>query len=301
MPNHYATLYLPFDINGSNHFWSGRILINLGVATGMRSVNKQPTVREYFDSDRHRWEEKYETSGMEAQMYLDRQSASLSLIRRQVKSGGRVLEIGCGTGILSKQLMDSGYSVVSSDFSIRMLRETRKETAMNNLVLADATALPFMKNSFDAIIMVGVIAYIDDPRSAISHLSTLLRGDGVLIVSSANRRMLYGVVSRVFDAPLTWLGFGKPGKDKNRKFFTQTNNYYRASAFNELVCGCGYDLIQHFNIGFGRLRILKRAICPDRINIALSRATSRLSQYFPFKWLQDFAFNNVACFRPTSM
>jgi len=258
---------------------------------------KQTAIREYFESGDSPWESRYSKGDMEARMYHDRQDASLTLIRKYVPRGANVLEVGCGSGILSKKLQDEGYDVTCCDFALRMLRETRELTQNNSILVADAGALPFQDGVFDAVVLIGVMAYVAEPLAVLHGLRRLLTPSGVLLVSSANKRMLFGAISRKLNAPLYFLGARKPEADPTRKFFAETNIYYKASEFNPLVLSAGYELLGTSNIGFGRLRILKQKIFPDRFNIALSNFVSALSRVWPFRWLGDFAFNNIACFR----
>ena len=87
----------------------------------------------------------------------------------------RVLDAGCGTGIVTLAVHEAGYlpgQIVSLDLSVNSLRvlrdEVRKDSekqARNvNLVQANILTMPFEDNTFDLLLMCGVLEYtpLDD-------------------------------------------------------------------------------------------------------------------------------------------
>ena len=75
--------------------------------------------------------------------------------------GGLVLELGCGTGLLTRYLVEAGHDVVATDASPAMLalvRETAPGAEVQQLVLP-ADSLP----ECDAVVSVGhVLSYLSD-------------------------------------------------------------------------------------------------------------------------------------------
>ena len=260
-------------------------------------MNHTHKIQAYFDSSDQEWEQKYEGGGMEAAIYEDRQHASMRLIKSHVPRGGRVLELGCGTGILGALLSDAGFDVVASDFSLRMLGKARRRIGNDKVVAADVNHLPFMPGTFDAVVLIGVVAYLEDLPGALSGVADVLKPGGVMVVSSANRNMLLNSVSRKLTAPFRRM-ISKPAvRDPNRQFFRETNRYYTASEFNSQVAETGFELVDRETVGFGRLKFGSATIFPHRFNIFLSRGLSRLARRRVFSKLSDYAFNNIACFR----
>ena len=88
----------------------------------------------------------------------------------------RVLEIGCGTGRLTRQL--DARHVVGIDISVAMLRLA--QASYLSCALADGGALPFAAASFDAVVVSnGVWRYLDWSR-AFAEVARVLRPRGVL-------------------------------------------------------------------------------------------------------------------------
>ena len=66
-------------------------------------------------------------------------------------NGQNVLDLGCGSGIQSKQLIDEGLKVVGLDISPKMVAEARKRVPRAKFVVGDMAKLPFKKDSFDGV------------------------------------------------------------------------------------------------------------------------------------------------------
>ena len=67
---------------------------------------------------------------------------------------GKILDIGCGAGRHSLFLQKKGYHVISMDFS-KLAIKVSKMRGAKNVVLALAFFLPFKKNSFDSVLLMG--------------------------------------------------------------------------------------------------------------------------------------------------
>jgi len=91
--------------------------------------------------------------------------------------GGRVLDLGCGTGRLSRRLAAAGHDVVMLDASAAMLARA-VESASAPAVLADAFALPFAPGSFDAVVAMRVAFHFADLDALVGSVAPLLHPGG---------------------------------------------------------------------------------------------------------------------------
>jgi len=101
------------------------------------------------------------------------------------KPGERILDLGAGTASSSASLARSGARVVAADFSPGMLAEgERRHGSMRNLsfVQADATALPFGDDEFDAVTMSYALRNVNDPKKALRELFRVTKPGGRLVV-----------------------------------------------------------------------------------------------------------------------
>jgi ubiquinone/menaquinone biosynthesis C-methylase UbiE len=99
--------------------------------------------------------------------------------------GGRVLEVGFGTGDLQADLRAAGYQAYGIDLSAQMLRVARRKAAHSGARLragrATARALPFPAATFDAVVSTFPSEYIFDPRT-LREIARVLRPGSPLII-----------------------------------------------------------------------------------------------------------------------
>jgi len=103
-------------------------------------------------------------------------------------AGGRLLEIGVGTGRISLPLHRRGRRVFGIDLSGPMLDRYRAKAADEGLeapavLRGDATRLPFRAGSFDAVVEVHVLHLIPGWREAVAEVRRVLAPGGTLLVS----------------------------------------------------------------------------------------------------------------------
>ena len=82
----------------------------------------------------------------------------------------KILEIGCGSGILARRFLDKGYDYFGLDLSFEMLGIARREVKSERFIQGDMRNLKF-DDQFDAILITGrSIAYITDNQGIIDTL-----------------------------------------------------------------------------------------------------------------------------------
>lgn len=129
-------------------------------------------------------------------------------LRRYVRAGDRVLDVGAGPGRFTIELARLGATVVVADISPGQLDLNRKkvaeagaEEAVLERVVADLVELPFPEASFDAAVCYGgPISYaVDRAADAIAELARVTRPGGHVLVSVMS---LVGAVQAYADAVL---------------------------------------------------------------------------------------------------
>ena len=92
-----------------------------------------------------------------------------------------ILDIGCGTGAMSKRLERWGR-VVSADFSELALQFSRRR-GLNHLVGADAMKLPFASGSFDALVAMDMLEHLPDDNAALQEFARVLKPGGRVLAT----------------------------------------------------------------------------------------------------------------------
>ena len=101
--------------------------------------------------------------------------------------GGRVLEVGVGTGI-SLPNYDAGVSVTGIDLSTDMLEKARKRIEkarlknIDDVLEMDAADLDFEDGAFDVVVAMYVLTVVPDPRAVMAELNRVCRPDGDVII-----------------------------------------------------------------------------------------------------------------------
>jgi SAM-dependent methyltransferase len=95
---------------------------------------------------------------------------------------GSVLEIGVGTALVAKALLEQGYAVCGVDLSLAMLARARDRIG-NRVVRADALALPMAGGAVDNVVFVAALHAIGDTVRAVAEAARVLRPGGRLLVA----------------------------------------------------------------------------------------------------------------------
>src|SRR6201992_2117039 len=130
------------------------------------------------------------------------------------KLGGRVLEVGVGTGI-SLPLYAPNTRVFGTDISEAMLAKAKGRVAeqglknVEGLAVMDAEHLEFPDNSFDVVMAQYVVTAVPNPEVALDEFARVVRPGGELIILtrvSADAGMRR-VIERTLQPVVTRLGF----------------------------------------------------------------------------------------------
>ena len=115
-----------------------------------------------------------------------RRQKALELLGR---ARGKILDVGCGPGVMTHELLHRGWEFWGVDASPNMIEQCRKlfeNRRRAHFTVADAAHLPFATGFFDVVISMGVIDRLRSPEAAIREMARVLRKDGTLIVAFAN-------------------------------------------------------------------------------------------------------------------
>jgi SAM-dependent methyltransferase len=106
--------------------------------------------------------------------------------------GARALDVGCGTGFNVRGLLDRGFSVIGVEPSVAMRERAIRDNPGAKVIDGDICALPFADDSFDIIVCIEVIRYLDDPARGLAEIERVLAPGGLAFVTAAPAFSLNG-------------------------------------------------------------------------------------------------------------
>lgn len=120
--------------------------------------------------------------------FRDRFKLFISGVKENVPPQGRILDFGCGPGVISTALGATGYEVLGVDGSSGMLQQARATATRMNLAnvrfeQVDATQFEPPSGAFDAVVASSVIEYLPDDLGLLGKLAQSLRPGGLLLLS----------------------------------------------------------------------------------------------------------------------
>ncbi len=95
---------------------------------------------------------------------------------------GTLLDVACGTGIVTRRLTAAGLDVTGADAAYGMLWRAAARVP-GRVVLADIRQLPFPAESFDAVSAVWLLHLLDDAERVVAEAARVLRPGGVFVTT----------------------------------------------------------------------------------------------------------------------
>lgn len=172
------------------------------MATNTQSIqglNADPAELQKFADLAHRWWD----PASEFKPLHEINPLRLGLIDHVAKlQGKRVLDVGCGGGILSESMSRKGANVTGIDLGEKALKVAqlhRLESGVKvdyRLISVEALANE-MPNSFDVVTCMELLEHVPDPAAVVEACTKLLKPGGTVFFSTINRNpkaYLYAVV-----------------------------------------------------------------------------------------------------------
>jgi len=114
--------------------------------------------------------------------------------------GGLLLDVGCGPGLIAKEVLRQNLGYIGVDLSTAMVAKCRdvfKDADCVHVAVARIEQLPFPNDCFDVVLCLGVLEYLDEIREGVREAVRVLRPGGLFIASMLNKFSPYRMWQRM--------------------------------------------------------------------------------------------------------
>jgi 2-polyprenyl-3-methyl-5-hydroxy-6-metoxy-1,4-benzoquinol methylase len=112
------------------------------------------------------------------------------VVREWISGVGRadldILEVGCGSGWLSQQLVRFG-KVTATDLANEVLPPSQAASGGPTFIAGDFFALDLPRSAFDVVVSLEMLAHVEDQSAYVDKIAGLLRPGGFLMLATQNR------------------------------------------------------------------------------------------------------------------
>jgi ubiquinone/menaquinone biosynthesis C-methylase UbiE len=263
------------------------------------SLKQQKQVNAYFQAESTFWKEVYSSSDVYAQIHQLRHVTALTWIDSlTLAPGSSVLEIGCGAGFMAIALAQKGLRVQAIDSTEAMIAQAQQNaqgiggTESLSLGIGDVSALAFDDASFDLVVALGVIPWLEMPELALQEMARVTKPGGHIIFTADNRARLNALLDPVLNpllVPLKQRVKGGLVRVRVRQLSSRDVGATSHSRrfIDQALTRANLDKTKSKTLGFGPFTLFRHKLLPESFG---SRLHNRL---------QSFADRGVSGFRST--
>ena len=255
-----------------------------------QTKDNQVKISNHFTNTLEYWHTLYDGSTFLSLHMADRKKIVLDLVRAYAKGSTlKILDMGCGTGILTKALLDEKHSVASLDCSKQMLEklddslvDSQYETFLGTF-LGNVAGTSFPAEDFDAIICIGVFQYQLNDDDLLREISRILKKGGFCIFTLPNllrlnylldpfyyfrflaravKRILPKAMGKDIAIPNALSGEVSDTLPYDKKYFMWQ--------LNDLLGKQGLRVKETVGFGFGPLTFWSKQIISDEVSVKIS-------------------------------
>jgi ubiquinone/menaquinone biosynthesis C-methylase UbiE len=153
------------------------------------TVSLKEGVKDFFNERVSDWAANYSNVKprmLLAQILISRRQFAMEMLEASVPQGSKVLDVGCGTGAMAAELIRHGYEVWGLDIAEAMVRYVQERFGQGGFRVGDIENIPFADNTFDTVVCLGVLEYLDADDPALREVWRVLKPGGRAVLSTAS-------------------------------------------------------------------------------------------------------------------
>ena len=177
----------------------------------------------------------------------------------------RILDIGCGGGLLSEPMCRLGAEVTAIDASIQNITVAKLHAKKNNLKINYICTSPEKlktKKKFDVILNMEIIEHVEDVKFFLKSCSNLLKKNGIMFVATLNKTLksyAFAIVGAEYI--LKWLPVG-------------THDWEKFIKPDELI-----NILKKNDVKLDRLDGMKFNLLTDKWNISDDKSVNYIGTF----------------------
>tara|TARA_B100000768_G_C11160653_1_gene324363 strand:- start:111 stop:833 length:723 start_codon:yes stop_codon:yes gene_type:complete len=159
----------------------------------------------------------------------------------------KILDIGCGGGLLSEPMCRLGADVTAIDASQKNINVAKIHSKKNKLKINYICSSPEklkIKNKFDIILNMEIVEHVEDINFFLKSCSNLLKKNGIMFVATLNKTLksyVFAIVGAEYI--LRWLPIGTHEWDKFIKPIDLINILKKNNLRLDQIDGMKFDLV----------------------------------------------------------
>jgi ubiquinone/menaquinone biosynthesis C-methylase UbiE len=193
---------------------------------------KQTKIREHYDTIADVYDHHYDKRrGRRYYSHLSR------YILDALPKNGKLLDIGCGTGLFVQRYTENGRDAVGLDISKKMIERARLRCGECDYTVGTGEKIPFYDNTFDAISSLLVFSYLRDPEAMLDEAYRVLKPGGAIAICTLGKKLLtrgipaiYHISEKINVPHVVMKNFGE--------------RYYDREEMHELFTRAGFSEVQ---------------------------------------------------------
>lgn len=210
--------------------------------------------------------------------------------------GGRVIDIGCGKGRITKMLGKLGVDILGVDIDEREIKEAIASNECENVHFA-CVNVSDVAEKFSGVILIEVLEHIERPLAFLKEISRICENDGFLVLTVPNgycvKEMITAVVHRSAKHSMTLAKFVKWYRKiiKRDRVLNESQHvqWFTLKKIRALIEQAGFSIQEesHHSIWSGLLWVCLPWI---KAPFFVKKLERRLATYLPYYFLEGWKF-----------